>query len=66
MERQLDGAANTGATTSLSGHVNRNGSKLFTFISKKHMQVGARFQVLLEKEIHSPGNDAASKQWWRK
>jgi len=29
---------------------------------KKHMQVGARFQVLLEKEIHSAGNNVASKQ----
>jgi len=36
------------------------------FISKKHMQVGARFQVLLEKEIHSAGNNIASKQWRRK
>jgi hypothetical protein len=45
---------------------NRNGSKLSIFTSKKHMQVGAQFQVLPEKEIHSAGNDAASKQWRRK
>jgi len=30
------------------------------------MQKGARFQVLLEKEIHSAGNNVASKQWRRK
>jgi len=30
------------------------------------MQAGAQFQVLLEKEIHSAGNNVASKQWRRK
>jgi len=65
-ERQLDGAVNTRTTTSLCGYVNYNGGKLFTLISKEHVQVGTRFQVLLEKEIHSAGNNVASKQWRRK
>jgi len=62
-ERQRDGAVNTRTTTSLCGYINyNNGGELFIPISKKHMQVGARFQVLLEKEIHSAGNNVASKQ----
>jgi len=39
---------------------------IFISKKKKHMQKGARFQVLLEKEIHSAGNNVASKQWRRK
>jgi hypothetical protein len=55
-----------GVDERLCGHVNYNGGKLFIFISKKYMQVGAWFQVLLEKEIHSAGNNVASKQWLRR
>jgi len=46
----VDGAANTRTTISLSSHVNRDGSKLFIFISGRRVQVGARLQVLLEKD----------------
>jgi len=51
------------ATT--SRHPN-DGSKLLVFISKKHVQVGVGFQVLLEKEIRFTGDDATNKQWWGK
>jgi len=57
----IGGAANARTTTSLGGHVNRDGSKLLVFIIKKNVQVGMRFQVLLEKGICFAGNDATSK-----
>ena len=62
--RALDDAANTRANT--SGRAG-DGGRLLIFISKNiYVQVGVRFQDLLEKGIHFAGDDVASKQWWSK
>jgi hypothetical protein len=45
-ERQLDGAATKNIRATTSRHANDGDlSKLLVFISKKHLQIGVRFQI---------------------